>query len=269
MKRILAGRRGQLARWDLAGRRWGVKGGGGGEGAEGAVKEGRPCRWGGRWRDLRAAAQGAARAPLSLPLDLTSWRLRPLAPDVRLSHPTTQQAHFSPTKAPMSQEARAGTVPEGAQPRSGTTPSTPSREEDKEQLQEQNGLPNSIVKAVELGWEKEEPLRPEERPYGASGLDVRNMSCVSYFDRIWWCYTPGNQMKAYYRTGGVDPCSHKVGDLKTCMALTAKAFSSPKEAQEELERSSLNLNRRPRTSLTAGVWQLRERPSMKGDRVDE
>ena len=147
-------------------------------------------------------------------------------------------------------------------------PNTDAQSEDSEE-RSGSDMPRSISRAVELGWEKEEPLGPEEKPYQSSGLDVRNLSCVSYFDRVWWCYTPGNQMKTYYRTGGVDPCSFKVGDLKTCVALTAKAFSNPKEAQEELERSSLNLNRRPRTSLTAGVWQLRERPSMQGDPVDD
>ena len=151
----------------------------------------------------------------------------------------------------------------------GAKPSTSSAPNEEAIESDPSELPSAIAKAVEVGWMKEEPLLPEEMPYRESGLDVRNMSCVKYFDRLWWCYTPGNQMKAYYRTGGVDPCFNKIRDLKTCVKLTAKAFSSPKEAQEELERSSLNLHRRPRTSLTAGVWQLRETPSMEGDQLED
>lgn len=101
--------------------------------------------------------------------------------------------------------------------------------------------------------------------YKPSGVNVRDFSCVPYADALWWCYTPGNQMKVYYRTGTVDTCLPAFRKLKKCLALQYKAYKDPKAAQQELDASSLNYNRYPRTSVTQGVWRLKEKPSLEPD----
>lgn len=48
-------------------------------------------------------------------------------------------------------------------------------------------------------------------PAGSEGhrqaeTDVNLPACTSAFDALWFCYSPVNQMKKYYREGTYDDC---------------------------------------------------------------
>ena len=40
----------------------------------------------------------------------------------------------------------------------------------------------------------------------AEAGDVNLPACTSAFDALWFCYSPANQMKKYYREGTYDDC---------------------------------------------------------------
>ena len=40
----------------------------------------------------------------------------------------------------------------------------------------------------------------------AQAGDVNLPACTSAFDALWFCYSPPNQMKKYYREGTYDDC---------------------------------------------------------------
>jgi len=54
-------------------------------------------------------------------------------------------------------------------------------------------------------------------PAGSEGhrqaeTDVNLPACTSAFDALWFCYSPVNQMKKYYREGTYDDCeAHRCG----------------------------------------------------------
>ena len=102
-------------------------------------------------------------------------------------------------------------------------------------------------------------------PYKPSGVNVRDFSCIPFADALWWCYTPGNQMKVYYRTGGVDTCLPAFRRLKKCLGIQMMAYSKPREAQKAYDTSDLNKYLYPRTSVSGGVWTLKETPALEPD----
>jgi hypothetical protein len=44
------------------------------------------------------------------------------------------------------------------------------------------------------------------------------LSCSSAFDALWFCYSPGNQIKKYYREGTYDNCDIHQRMFTLCMA---------------------------------------------------
>eukprot|EP00002_Diphylleia_rotans_P011151 TRINITY_DN2209_c0_g2_i2.p3 TRINITY_DN2209_c0_g2~~TRINITY_DN2209_c0_g2_i2.p3 ORF type:complete len:100 (-),score=20.04 TRINITY_DN2209_c0_g2_i2:490-789(-) len=59
------------------------------------------------------------------------------------------------------------------------------------------------------------------------------LSCVSYFDEMWRCYTPAHQLTSYYHTGNVDDCALP---WKKLLACTKLQMSHPNPTREDLER---------------------------------
>lgn len=79
-------------------------------------------------------------------------------------------------------------------------------------------------------------------------------SCVKYFDALWFCYSPGHQLKQFYRYGNVDDCTGAWSSLWRCLSKrTARFAPSEQEAAEEEEK------RRRRHPL----WELRTREEAK------
>mmetsp|Transcript_23638 Transcript_23638/g.36938 ORF Transcript_23638/g.36938 Transcript_23638/m.36938 type:complete len:155 (-) Transcript_23638:76-540(-) len=90
-------------------------------------------------------------------------------------------------------------------------------------------------------------------PSGSDDLPA----CTSAFDALWFCYSPGNQFKKYYRDGNYDDCDkfHRMFEL--CMKhrwleVNGKAESdSAKEAIAEMKALS--------TKATANhVWRMKQ-----------
>ncbi|KAM1040538.1 hypothetical protein FF1_029824 [Malus domestica] len=53
----------------------------------------------------------------------------------------------------------------------------------------------------------------------------RRLSCATYFDALWFCYSPVHQMQQYYRLGSLDNCSGKWTSLVDCLVLKTKRSS--------------------------------------------
>jgi hypothetical protein len=60
--------------------------------------------------------------------------------------------------------------------------------------------------------------------------DVNLPACTSAFDALWFCYSPENQMKKYYREGTYDDC-----DAHRCFergALAGKPVTGGHDSEE-------------------------------------
>lgn len=78
-------------------------------------------------------------------------------------------------------------------------------------------------------------------------------SCVKYFDALWFCYSPGHQLKQFYRYGNVDDCTGAWSSLWRCLSKrTARFAPSDEEAEEEAKRR----RKHP-------LWELRTREEAK------
>ncbi|KAK9829244.1 hypothetical protein WJX72_004730 [[Myrmecia] bisecta] len=71
----------------------------------------------------------------------------------------------------------------------------------------------------------------QSQEHAAAGLDDGTterqesgdkVSCVPYFDQLWFCYSPVHQMTEYYRYGAVDDCTKHWGRLYDCLKLRTK-----------------------------------------------
>lgn len=47
--------------------------------------------------------------------------------------------------------------------------------------------------------------------------NTMKLSCVKYFDALWFCYSPVHQLKRYYVHGDIDDCIGHWGRLMACM----------------------------------------------------
>ncbi|CDP06991.1 unnamed protein product [Coffea canephora] len=66
----------------------------------------------------------------------------------------------------------------------------------------------------------------------------RKLSCSTYFDALWFCYSPVHQMQQYYRMGWLDNCSAKWNALFDCLNLKTKRPSELEEILEKREQAN-------------------------------
>mmetsp|Transcript_9453 Transcript_9453/g.8319 ORF Transcript_9453/g.8319 Transcript_9453/m.8319 type:complete len:83 (+) Transcript_9453:28-276(+) len=65
--------------------------------------------------------------------------------------------------------------------------------------------------------EKEPPAAQQAPTAEAGGVNLP--ACTSAFDALWFCYSPVNQMKKYYREGTYDDCDAHSRLFELCMRL--------------------------------------------------
>ena len=72
---------------------------------------------------------------------------------------------------------------------------------------------------------QEQPVVREKIRDRSSDFRVRDLSCVTAFDKLFACFGPAHQMTLYYREGEIDSCAKLV---EVCVAPTAtSSFSDP------------------------------------------
>ncbi|XP_048432433.1 uncharacterized protein C227.17c [Pyrus x bretschneideri] len=69
----------------------------------------------------------------------------------------------------------------------------------------------------------------------------RRLSCATYFDALWFCYSPVHQMQQYYRLGSLDNCSGKWTSLVDCLVLKTKRSSEVQEILETREKGKSHI----------------------------
>ena len=74
-------------------------------------------------------------------------------------------------------------------------------------------------------------------------------SCVKYFDALWFCYSPGHQLKQFYRYGNVDDCTGAWSSLWACLSKRTVRFAPSGEGEPSAEKHPL--------------WELRTREEAK------
>jgi hypothetical protein len=62
------------------------------------------------------------------------------------------------------------------------------------------------------------------------------LSCVPFFDKLWWCYTPAHQLTQLYRYGRIDTCASTMQNMIDC-ALSKTKNPAP-ERMARLERAA-------------------------------
>jgi hypothetical protein len=90
------------------------------------------------------------------------------------------------------------------------------------------------------------------------------MSCRDAFDYAWHCHTPGSQVNAVYRYGGLRSCSELWDDFWFCMR--TKSFSPEAKAQ------AIKAHYREKEQLKYGggkpssedIWETRSEPVPPG-----
>lgn len=61
-------------------------------------------------------------------------------------------------------------------------------------------------------------------------------SCVKYFDALWFCYSPGHQLKQFYRYGNVDDCTGSWSSLWACLSKRTVRFAPSSEGGEDVKK---------------------------------
>lgn len=83
-----------------------------------------------------------------------------------------------------------------------------------------------------------------------------NMSCLTAFDELYYCYSLGGQFLNVYRYGGMRDCSGKFKDLKFCMKTKMYGAEEKKEMVKRHYREKEEKVRKGRSSEE--VWKMRE-----------
>jgi hypothetical protein len=94
------------------------------------------------------------------------------------------------------------------------------------------------------------PSPPQPPPPQPSPLPPPE-SCVKYFDALWFCYSPGHQLKQFYRYGNVDDCTGAWSQLWACLSKRTVRFA-PREGDE----SSGHVKEHP-------LWKLQTKEEAK------
>ncbi|GMY15894.1 DUF3128 domain-containing protein [Fagus crenata] len=71
----------------------------------------------------------------------------------------------------------------------------------------------------------------------SSNPQKRRLSCTTYFNALWFCYSPVHQMQQYYRLGVLDNCSEKFNALFDCLYLKTKRSTEVQEILETREKA--------------------------------
>lgn len=82
----------------------------------------------------------------------------------------------------------------------------------------------------------------------------RGVSCTTYFDALWFCYSPVHQMQQYYRLGALDNCSKKWSGLVDCLTLKTKRSSEVEEILEAREKEKPQLWSTRTPEEAAAYW---------------
>lgn len=77
-------------------------------------------------------------------------------------------------------------------------------------------------------------------------------SCVKYFDALWFCYSPGHQLKQFYRYGNVDDCTGAWSSLWGCLSKRTVRFAPTREDENDRSRKQQH-----------PLWELRTREEAK------
>lgn len=75
-------------------------------------------------------------------------------------------------------------------------------------------------------------------------------SCVKYFDALWFCYSPGHQLKQFYRYGNVDDCTGAWSQLWACLSKRTVRFAPDSSEEDSSKRKH-------------PLWELRTREEAK------
>ena len=75
-------------------------------------------------------------------------------------------------------------------------------------------------------------------------------SCVKHFDALWFCYSPGHQLKQFDMYGNVDDCTGAWSSLWACLSKRTVRFAPPSGEGEPAAR------RHP-------LWELRTKEEAK------
>lgn len=83
----------------------------------------------------------------------------------------------------------------------------------------------------------------------------RRLSCMPYFDALWFCYSPVHQMQQYYRLGVLDNCSEKWSKLVDCLSLKTKSTAEVREILEARENEKHHIWSFRTPEESAAKWQ--------------
>ena len=93
-------------------------------------------------------------------------------------------------------------------------------------------------------------------------------SCVDVFDRLWICYSPGNQARAFYRWGRLDECDGHIERfvqcLKSKMASPAVKSTIDLSLPSRTEKLSKGLGPEQEEvywETHSNVWELKHPPT--------
>mmetsp|Transcript_968 Transcript_968/g.1486 ORF Transcript_968/g.1486 Transcript_968/m.1486 type:complete len:107 (+) Transcript_968:1440-1760(+) len=94
-------------------------------------------------------------------------------------------------------------------------------------------------------WPKELLEETKEAP---------SFSCVSAFDALYFCYTPGYQLTNYYRTGRLESCQQTLRDFFFCLSCKWTSIKDPTQAKVAWEDRIKPLKVDPKQH----VWEFKD-----------
>jgi hypothetical protein len=87
-----------------------------------------------------------------------------------------------------------------------------------------------------------------------TSMDAETSTCTKFFNAVYYCITPMNQVTSMYRTGDLDTCVRPYNRFKKCLSVKFTKMKDPdagKVSEQELYQI-------PRPSSL--VWDLRDKP---------
>mmetsp|Transcript_15687 Transcript_15687/g.18325 ORF Transcript_15687/g.18325 Transcript_15687/m.18325 type:complete len:115 (+) Transcript_15687:68-412(+) len=79
--------------------------------------------------------------------------------------------------------------------------------------------------------------------------------CTRRLDALLYCYSPPNQLGAYYNRGTIDSCKEPLQNLYYCMKIKTN------QTVEEKQRLIDIMNQSRDNSPSASVWHFKKNPS--------
>mmetsp|Transcript_84698 Transcript_84698/g.226143 ORF Transcript_84698/g.226143 Transcript_84698/m.226143 type:complete len:106 (-) Transcript_84698:119-436(-) len=98
--------------------------------------------------------------------------------------------------------------------------------------------------------------------------DSQLVSCSSAFDAMWFCFSPANQFKKYYREGTYDECEVQQRVFSLCMQLRYREVNGKgdDEAARKIKDEMIALSSK---SLKDHVWKFKPPPAKPAEETLE